>query len=232
MSSWTLKQELCNLTSTQSLSDALYKIGIISEKGASFSIREDRDWIRGGSETFLFHFWVREGKESERCYLIKACAAFAPGVSSVENILAEWIYRRRIIDRMGVSTPNLFFSGSGVIIEEYIPYELSEVINFGLESQKKIIESMAFYAGVLKNLGFSPINPYGDLRSRGEDVVVIDFGQDLGSPQVCGNDNQDLIELLERKITSYGVKITDTLMEKLKIIYNKAFIGKQEQASN
>ena len=30
------------------------------------------------------------------------------------------------------------------------------------------------------NAGFNPLYPFSDLRSRGEDIVLVDFGEDLG----------------------------------------------------
>jgi hypothetical protein len=71
--------------------------------------------------------------------------------------------------------------GHGVFIEEFIAFDLLSVLR-STDTKQSLLMEIVRYAAILQGLGFSAIAPYSDLRSRGHDVVVVDFGSDLGPP--------------------------------------------------
>lgn len=137
-----------------------------------------RDWHRGGAETYILDFAVngdsQEGTFSSRL-IAKACVKMLATVTT-----EEWIRRRTALSNEGVATPTLHAMAKATILEEHIPYELGEAFaradegtQFTLASEVVKLHETAY------GLGFSPL-VIGDLRSRGSDVVMIDFGEDLG----------------------------------------------------
>src|SRR5205085_7285970 len=113
--SWSLKNELCQLAQAESFNQALYNLKIIENVNSSFSLREDSSWERGGADTYIYRFWVKENGKPEDGYIIKACTAFSL-VNSLGDILDEWVCRRKLLSDFGVSTPRLFAYGNGVIV--------------------------------------------------------------------------------------------------------------------
>ncbi len=131
------------------------------------------DWTPSG-ETFYRELLVNTGREVNH-YVEKACVKILPS-----ETLREWLSRRRILQRAGVETPKLQAHDLVEIIEEYIPYSLSDAYN-RLDLDNQIILKERFVETYKRILiaGFTPIS-FHDVRSRGDDVVVIDFGSDLG----------------------------------------------------
>ncbi len=178
MTSWSLEKELLNLTEQKDVRSALIDLDIINEDGGEAHVTSQTiDWERSGSEVYTYRFNVRQDNKSVDC-IIKACVAFSP-TGTLDNILNSWINKRTLLNNYDISSPKLFGYGKGIIIEEFIPFDLQEILiqNNGLSS---ILSQLALYAGIIAHLGFKPIDAFKDLRSRGSDVVVIDFGEDLG----------------------------------------------------
>jgi len=219
MSSWSLETELTKLTKTRHISAALFHLGIIGDPDSKYTIREQAEWERGGAETYVYRFWVRNQQHREVGYIIKACAVFAPN-SRLEKILLEWISRRKVLSENGISTPKLFAYGHGVVLEESIPYSLKENLARSSADSKNLLKDIAFYAGTLSKLGFCPINPFKDLRSRGDDIVVIDFGEDLGPPQVANSPNLDLLDIMLNQFEKWELLLSGDLKDELSGIYS------------
>lgn len=200
---WSLEKELINLSGTSTLPEAMVALNLIASDEEMFRLSIAGDWSRSGSETYLFRFNVESPAENIRQYVLKACVAFSPA-HRLEEILDEWISRRRLLSRMGISVPTLHGSGNGIVLEEAIPFTLSEKLanTTDSESRQILLHGLAEYAGVLEGLGFEPISPFSDLLSRGNDVVVVDFGSDLGTPRRvdrgAGRLFQDLISFLRK----------------------------------
>jgi len=219
-SEWSLKKELCKIANSESINRALYKIGISDDADSKLEIVHSKEWIRSGAETYIYKFTVAFPNQIKKDIILKACVAFSPG-KTLESILDQWIKRRSLLSKSGVSTPILYTYGNGIIVEEFINYKLTKILIEKSESQRSILIQLAQLAGTLKKLNFAPINPFDDLMSRGNDVVVVDFGQDLG-PSNCKTDSSDLlykslIKYLENKAKS---QLTKHLHDELYEIYS------------
>lgn len=180
------------LTGEESVPLALAQLGMLVRPDEEFEILGDDVWLRGGAETYLLHFAVRTQSATRR-YLLKACTP-AVGAVSLEQIFGAWLQRRRLIDDAGLSTPHLFGVGSAVLLEEYIDLHLRDALS-SEKARAALLSQIGLLVGTLDRLGFSPISLFDDLRSRGTDVVVVDFGSDLGAAETKSRMGPELLEM-------------------------------------
>lgn len=218
MSSWSLEKELCKLAKTQSFRKALHDLGLIHCLDIPFTIRRDENWVRGGAETYIYRFFIQFQDGTEAGYIIKACVAFSFG-TSLDRILDEWISRRILISKNGVSTPHLITYGEGVLVEELIPYRLKDKLVDMKGPSKQILVDLAFLTGTLSRLGFAPIDVFNDLRSRGEDVVMIDFGEDLGPARVVKRPKHTLFHSMMNKLSEWDIMLTKEVIVELRSVF-------------
>ena len=216
---WTLDTELQKLTGTTSVAAALARIGVITESSVDFAIEQKRDWYRSGAETYSYVFSVNSAG-SATDLILKACVAFSP-VSTLDQILQSWIQRRSLLRDGGAETPTLYSWGFGEILEEHIPYELCEVLQKADDGlRESILIRLVEAAGCIASAGFAPINAFSDMRSRGSDVVIIDFGEDLGASGICSStNNMEIFDQLLKTITRWGVSTSDALHSKLLALF-------------
>ena len=132
-------------------------------------------WRRGGSETYISDF-VIDSQSSKRHLLAKACVKLC-----ATETMREWLQRRSILAMHGVGTPDITAIDGAVIVEEYIPYSLREAYHeAGQKARDEIEKSFVNTFNVVNVLGFDTRGLH-DVRSRGADVVLVDFDEDLGS---------------------------------------------------
>jgi len=132
-------------------------------------------WMRGGAETYVTDFVVEREQGVKEHLIAKACIKFGP-----REAMEEWLQRRRIMQVNGVIFPSLSAVDGATIIEEYIPYTFKEAYTRADEDQRVILREN--YLKTFKRIygaGFTPMSLH-DVRSHGEDVVVIDVGEDIG----------------------------------------------------
>lgn len=131
------------------------------------------EWKQSG-EVFSIQFQVDDGTELADL-IAKACIKFSP-----IEVVNDWLQRRKVLDELGLVTPRLFATDAATIIEEYVPYTLKEAYKTAGDSLKESLKKQFQEAYIkLRRTGFSPISLH-DVRSRGADVVFVDFGEDLG----------------------------------------------------
>lgn len=147
------------------------------------------EWTQKGGETFSCDFVLRDG-ERRRHLIAKACIKYCP-VETVD----EWIGRRDMLEQAGVTVPVLFKRDGAVVIEEFVPYSLHEAFSLASSAEKDEIEAsfIATYES-MSRAGFWPISLH-DVRSRGQDVVVIDMGEDIGGPHAVTLDDIEVVDL-------------------------------------
>ena len=61
----------------------------------------------------------------------------------------------------------------------------------------------------MDRLGFSPISAFNRLRTDGESVYIVDFGQDLGPPGVRRRAAKGLLSEAKHWLTSVGNQVVD-----------------------
>jgi hypothetical protein len=224
---WSLQAEICKLAQEDSLDLAFFKLEILDSVKSKFSLREDADWVRGGAETYIYRFWVKVDTKVEAGYILKACTAYSP-VDSLSTILDAWVYRRRLLADLGVSTPRLYSYGNGLILEELVPHSFRDILAAEFKPASHLPDErlmhLAHYSAALYSLGFLSIAPFDDLRSRGTDCVVIDFGEDLGPAKGQPiSSKEETFSLMITKLLKWNVQLDDRTKKEMYEIYD-AFI--------
>jgi hypothetical protein len=114
----------------------------------------------------------------------------------LKEIFAGWLSRRAEIAEIGISTPRLYGASAATLIEEYVPYRLGEALKLSSD-RADLLRAIGQAAARLVNAGFFVMSAQ-DWRSRGRDVVLVDFGQDLGSSgSTRGTESGLLSEILD-----------------------------------
>jgi len=132
------------------------------------------DWHMPGSESFIMDFKINSLKRAERV-IAKACIKMSPSAT-----VREWVTRREIIGEAGIEVPRLYSVTGPDILEEYIPQTLKQVYDKSDDDKRVHLQQEFFKVyRTLIDLGFSPVSLH-DVRSHDEDVVMVDFGSDLG----------------------------------------------------
>lgn len=132
-------------------------------------------WQQGGAETYVTDFEVDRGEDSAEHLIAKACIKFGP-----REAMEEWLERRRLMQENGVTFPKISAVYGATIIEEYIPYTFKEAyVNSSPENRERLRERYITTYKRICGAGFTPSSLH-DLRSHGDDVVVIDVGEDIG----------------------------------------------------
>ena len=213
---WTLERELCKLTGSQTESEALFQLKLLPSVSTEYQVRTDVDWERGGEETYIYRFWIRrEGQESG--YIIKACVTLDLE-RGIEGTIQEWLSRRNVLMSNDINVPHLVYAGQGLVIEELIPWSLLDRMRSNPSTITQILPLLVDYTATLSKLGFAPIDGFTDLRTRGSDVVVVDFGEDLGPPHMTAGSNLGLLNSLEETLLRTGI-ITQRLPANLRQWY-------------
>lgn len=134
-------------------------------------------WYRAGSETYVTDFLLTKDGEHPAHLIAKACIKMG-----ARYAIAEWFRRRERLTENGVLFPvvNAVDEDGATWVEEFVPYAFKEAFDLG-DNEHKVRMKKCFIETYLRmeGAGFAPKGVH-DLRSRGEDVVVIDVGEDLG----------------------------------------------------
>lgn len=222
-SNWSLEKELCKIANKSDINSALYTLGFMPNMKSNFRFDEtDSKWFRGGAETYIYHFRVIVNINNPIEAVIKACVAFAPD-GNLNSVIEKWIERRKVLEQNGIAVPKLYAWGHGVIIEEFLPYEVNSLLKASSTAKNNLLKQLALYAASISSLGFAPINPFHDLRSHGEDVVAIDFGTDLGPARVSSAPQPKIFKMLCDYLQTSGISLSTEMIRELKIIFYKNF---------
>lgn len=205
---WTIENELCRLSGISDWREALVALQIVDPDESIGPIETVDAWYPAGAETYLYTFRIHT-EANVRHLALKACVRFSPG-GSIDGIIDEWIARRRALSGAGVSTPRLYSYGMGVILEEYIEHDLATLVKDGAIELQKVLDQLIFLAGVLRSLRFTAVAPFKDLRSRGSDIVAVDFGEDLGpADTLTGGDTYMIRHLRDYLHRKCAIPISD-----------------------
>lgn len=131
-------------------------------------------WHQAGGETFCTDFTFSSG--DERVHLIaKACIKTCPA-----ETFRDWLDRRALIEAQNISVPKVILTQKALLVEEFIPYTFKEAYDKGAPNvQEKLKSEFEHMYETIAELGFYAVS-FHDIRSRVDDLVMIDFGIDLG----------------------------------------------------
>jgi hypothetical protein len=208
---WSLEQELCALAGESDVVSAVRRLALLEPDAVFVKCESAGRWIPGGSETYLFYFSVHCAGGRFRRFLLKSIVGYAPGLSLTETTEA-WVGRRGVLSENGVAVPRLHAFARATLLEEFVPFALAERLRGGGESRLLQI-GLVRYALVLWRLGFRPVAAFGDLRSRGCDVVPVDFGEDLGPAGLGASDPSTLLMQLKTWLAAMSIVLDADLEE-------------------
>lgn len=173
-----LVRQLKHLSGAGSLGESLSNLGVLESSTEDFEIRCASEWCRSGAETWALMFTVRRTSRvaGNLPLIVKACAPVLASRPIIE-ICDEWFERRAILAREGVEVPRVFGRENAMWLEEFVPYSLADRL-----SESADIHLVDAFCNTLLNVVHSRFGPLSvhDWRSRGGDVVLVDFGSDLG----------------------------------------------------
>lgn len=153
----------------------LNEVGVIESADTPYTIEDSSEWHCPGSESYIMDFTVATAKDRLRL-IAKSCIKFAP----LETV-NEWMGRRQTLKENSISVPKLYSVHRATYIEEFIDLDLKTAVqNSELENAKLLRDRFVWTYRQLFIAGFRPMSIH-DARSRGDDVVLIDYGSDLGS---------------------------------------------------
>lgn len=172
-------QELLLLSGASTLAAAVEKLGLApSGMGAALQVKVS-GWRRGGAETYILPFSLssQNGEDSPQ-FILKAC--ITPCIErQIDAVVGGWLERRKTAEENGIHTPHFYGYKGGVILEEFIPASLGELVQDA--PKEKMVKQLASLYGTLGALGFQPICIAKDLRVSNDNIYMIDFGEDLGA---------------------------------------------------
>lgn len=167
---------------------------IDASSASSYEYELVSDWHIPGSESYIMDFRVNSLQRSERL-IAKACIKMCASAT-----VQEWVERRQAIEQANIAVPKLYSVMGPDILEEYIPQTLKQVYLESSDEKKEYLhhEFFATYRK-LTELGFTPVSLH-DVRSHGEDVVLVDFGSDLGGMRKIEEDTSNNGGVFDTKI--------------------------------
>lgn len=216
---WSIESELIRLSGGASWSDALRKLRF--DEFGRLQPYEVRGWHRSGAESYLYLFDLRLDGVARYHLALKACAPSFSVATTIEETLERWTMRRLHLAGQGVQTPQLHHSGAGVILEEFIPYSITDLV--GTRGYRlDVLESVARYCAVLEKEGFNVVAPFHDLMSRGSDAVVVDFGSDLGDAKAIEPSTRSYYHELLAWLRQQGILLREDEIDKLESAFLKS----------
>ncbi|MGV9676440.1 hypothetical protein ACWDSJ_14280 [Nocardia sp. NPDC003482] len=209
---WTLDGELQKLSHSDSTAEALASAGLLDHADEPFSLRVDFDWMRGGAETYIYGFSVVRDSGTTR-YLMKACVAWGSG--SLAEIFQAWLNRRETLASLGISVPRLYLHDAATLVEEFVEYDFfPHVATVSGQQRRELLHQAGITAGRLSAAGFLPISLV-DWRTRGDDVVMVDFGQDLGDSESADDPGLATLSEVVTNLEAAGVALARSDMRVL-----------------
>lgn len=156
----------------EGVSQWLESKNILKQSDTLLKYADFESWARSGGETYRCSFaiqYIREGQTENKIINIKAIVLIP-----VEKTLVDWKRRRDVLIKNRVPVSNWYWSGKGIIIEDFYPLEYTATKNF---------VDLVQIAYILDKLGFSCLKFLDDIRCDLEGKpYYIDFGFDLGEP--------------------------------------------------
>lgn len=160
---------------------ANYKRGFLGPKtldllgtDSPHEIRILNDWERKSNENYVTDFLLFDDEGSKHL-IAKACIKTSP-----RETVEEWLERRQVLEVAGVDFPELFAVDGATIIEEFIPHTFREAYDKqDATGQASLRQKFLATFTAICQAGYWP-NSLHDVRSRGDDVVMIDVGEDVG----------------------------------------------------
>lgn len=180
---WDLHDEITRASGQALFDDAIMLLDMAPDGTPPFRLEVERDWWASGSETYALVFAVVDARGRSYRYIVKSFVTIG---SPISERVDELVRRRQHVESLGVQVPRLLFRTGGDIYEEYIDKGIREAGEVSEATARELFAALNSTIQLLEAAGYSPISLH-DVRSRGTDCVLVDFGEDLGSPCATGS---------------------------------------------
>ena len=188
------RKELADHRGSISENQWLTDVGILDSPETPYTIDVISDWHMPGSESYVLDFAVNSQHDSKRL-IAKACIK-----SCATETVREWHDRRARIKSAGIEVPKLYSTNRAVYIEEFIEMDLHTAFNYSNEEERDSLADRFIDTYLtLGRIGFNVISLH-DARSRGDDIVLIDFGSDIGGYSEGSKDDATINEKAQREL--------------------------------
>ena len=89
-------------------------------------------------------------------------------------------------------------------MEQYVEEKLAHWLRRQPANSRDLTNQVFALAGVMDRHGFAPVSAFNSLRTDGESVYIVDFGQDLGPPGIKRRRGKGLLSEAKHWLTSVG----------------------------
>lgn len=186
MSAWSIQHEIRTATGADDAVVGLRLVAVLRPDETVSEWNEPDEWQRGGAESYIFPFEIRTSSGRRKRLILKAFTP-TPSGTGLEEQFEHLLKRRTLLSEAGVRVPTLYFAHRAAVLEDFIESGLRERLDSGLnaaEAQALLAEALLL-GRRLDRLGFRPICVADDLRTDGQAVFLVDFGEDLGAPHAA-----------------------------------------------
>lgn len=208
---WSLEDELVQLSGRPTLPEALLKLGMIQSLDERFTIANIFPWRRGGAETYIFAAQITSDFSTKR-FILKALVGFTPGTDPSAQ-LERWLSRRKLLASSNVRVPKLYASAKAMLIEEFIEDDSIERLASIQKWDNRlnlIRERLIAICSDVFSIGFRPVTLLPNIRMQEDEPVWVDFGHDLGDPVSVESIAPPVAQALEKEFGVYvGASFSD-----------------------
>jgi hypothetical protein len=165
---------------SNTLVERLLRLSLLPREALLVRYRDLTPWRVGGAETYIAEFEITfraEHTTSTRHVLAKAIVTF----HGLDDTARIWSQRMDRLALYGVKTPEVCAYWQGTLFQSYIPYDFETFFRdaSGVE-QTALGGDLVRLAERVDSAGFRPIALVHNLRTDGQDIYLVDVGEDLG----------------------------------------------------
>lgn len=222
---WTLEKELIKLSGQKDLKSSLLDLGLLKDPEESFTLQTDNIWKNSGNETIDIRFIITtENDIDPQNYVIRACIAQSPG-NTISNIINSWIQRKSIVSSLKISTPTLYKTGHGILLENWIPDSLKDFLTKSSNSNDAILIELANMMGKITGKGFRPNKAYiNSIRIANNELFITDFSSNLGGITNKEASTSNYFNNLVEYLKTWNVQLPDQLYQEMFLTFKKNII--------
>lgn len=185
------------------------KVGLVAYDEHFVNLIECTPWVRGGAETYIstaiLFYQSKMDRLDQRKIIAKAYAGMGLG-SPPETRVCIWQERAAILEKAGVSVSKVYGTYAGVLYSEHIESSLVDYLNLACEPSMIIWAGQMLFKLVkaLDSLQVSAVSLLPDLRTDGEKIYLVDFGEDIGGVPGTSQSGFHCRKQLLRELYEYG----------------------------
>lgn len=218
---WTVESELMRLAGESTLARAVTRLRLplpAHTRPENCAVYVTANWQAGGAETYILMFSVVSARDryfpcDSSQFVLKACVA-SPSQGALAQTFRRWLERRDHIRTLGISTPRLYAADGATLLEEYVPLTIAEALSRPpVDKRARLLTALGLTAHRLAVGGYQPVSVH-DWRSRGIDVVMIDFGTDLGAGGMTTNP-RPIVQLILEHLRSHGIALSAEVSQRI-----------------